>query len=127
MPHSTEWTLLAVSVILILASVVWAWNKFSRYEDKGIEETGFGKILANKWYVDELYDAIVNKPLRAISVFLNNVVEKSAIDGIVNGFGRVVNYGSRQLRLLQSGQVGSYILLMVIASVVFFIIQLFMK
>jgi len=127
MPHSTEWTLLAVSVILILASVVWAWNKFSRHEDKGIEETGFGKILANKWYVDELYDAIVNKPLRAISVFLNNVVEKSAIDGIVNGFGRVVNYGSRQLRLLQSGQVGSYILLMVIASVVFFIIQLFMK
>ena len=83
--------------------------------------------MANKWYVDELYDAIVNKPLRAISVFLNNVVEKSAIDGIVNGFGRVVNYGSRQLRLLQSGQVGSYILLMVIASVVFFIIQLFMK
>jgi NADH-quinone oxidoreductase subunit L len=55
------------------------------------------------------------------------MVEKSAIDGIVNGVGKVVNYGSRQLRLLQSGQVGSYILLMVIATVMFFIIQLFMK
>jgi len=77
--------------------------------------------------VDEIYDAIINRPLRSFSLFLNNVVEKSAIDGIVNGVGRVVNYGSRQLRLLQSGQVGSYILLMVIATVVFFIIQLFMK
>jgi len=127
LPHNTEWMLLGVSVILILAVVVWAWNKFSRYEEKDAEETGFGKVLANKWYVDELYDAIINKPLRAISLFLNNIVEKAGIDGIVNGFGRIVNYGSRQLRLLQSGQVGSYILLMVIATVVFFIIQLFMK
>ena len=70
---------------------------------------------------------LLTSPLRSFSLFLNNVVEKSAIDGIVNGVGRVVNYGSRQLRLLQSGQVGSYILLMVIATVVFFIIQLFMK
>jgi len=125
--HSTEWTLLGVSVILILGIIIFAWNKFSRYVETGKEETGFGKILANKWYVDEFYDAIINRPLRGFSLFLNNVVEKSAIDGIVNGVGKVVNYGSRQLRLLQSGQVGSYILLMVIATVVFFIIQLFMK
>jgi hypothetical protein len=34
-------------------------------------------------------------------------VEKSGIDGIVNGVGRSVQWGGRQLRLLQSGQVGS--------------------
>ncbi|MEI9934688.1 MAG: hypothetical protein WDM71_07500 [Ferruginibacter sp.] len=53
------------------------------------------------------------------------MVEKSGIDGIVNGVGRAVNYGSRQIRLLQSGQVGNYVLLMVIGMLVLFIIQLF--
>jgi hypothetical protein len=49
-------------------------------------------------------------------------IEKSGIDGLVNGVGRMVSYGSRQLRLLQSGQVGNYILIMVLAMVVFFLI-----
>ncbi|MEY3508159.1 MAG: hypothetical protein RIR44_1391, partial [Bacteroidota bacterium] len=36
--------------------------------------------------------------------------------------GKLVGYGSRQFRLLQSGQVGSYILMMVMALVLFIII-----
>ena len=38
-----------------------------------------------------------------------------------------MNYSSRQLRLLQSGQVGSYVLLMVISMLVFFVLQFFIK
>ena len=54
-------------------------------------------------------------------------IDKSGIDGIVNGVGKSINYGSRQIRLLQSGQVGTYILLMVVGMLVLFIIQLFSK
>jgi len=44
------------------------------------------------------------------------------IDGAVNGVGKLVGYGSRQLRLLQSGQVGNYLLFMVLAIVVFVLV-----
>jgi len=44
------------------------------------------------------------------------------IDGAVNGVGRLVGYGSRQLRLLQSGQVGNYLIMMVLAIVVFVLV-----
>jgi NADH-quinone oxidoreductase subunit L len=74
-----------------------------------------------------LYDAIIVRPLKSLSVFLNNVIERSGIDGLVNGVGRGINYGSRQIRLLQSGQVGAYILMMVIGTIVLFIIQMFAK
>jgi NADH-quinone oxidoreductase subunit L len=40
----------------------------------------------------------------------------------VNGVGKLVGYGSRQLRLLQSGQVGNYLLIMVLAIVVFVLV-----
>jgi NADH-quinone oxidoreductase subunit L len=52
------------------------------------------------------------------------VVEKSGIDAVVNGVGRGVQYAGRQIRLMQSGQVGNYILLMVL-SIVLMIILVF--
>ena len=77
--------------------------------------------------MDELYEKIIVRPLNALGSFLNNVFEKSVVDGMVNGVGRLVNYGSRQLRLLQSGQVGSYVLLMVVGMLLFFVFQFFLR
>jgi NADH-quinone oxidoreductase subunit L len=126
-PHQTEYILTGVSSLLIIITCIWAWSKYKKYELVTEEDKGFAKVLANKWYVDELYDAIIVRPLKAISVFFNNIIEKSGIDGIVNGIGKSVNYGSRQVRLLQNGQTGFYILMMIIGIIVLFIIQLYSK
>ena len=123
--HSTEYMLMGLSTGLVLVSIFIAWGMFKNYQDKG-ETTGFGKILENKWYVDELYNTMITKPLRALSDFFSNIIERKGIDGMVNGVGKAVNYGSRQLRWLQSGQVGAYVLLMVIGMLTLFIIQLFL-
>ena len=124
--HATEYMLMGVSVGAALIALLYAWSKFSKYQKSEKEETGLGKVLANKWYVDELYDAIIVKPVLVISKYFNNIFEKKGIDGFVNGVGKAVNYGSRQIRLLQSGQVGIYVLMMVLGILVFFIIQLFL-
>ena len=84
-------------------------------------------MLQNKWYVDELYDKIIVQPLNRLGAFLNSTFEKNVVDGVVNGVGRLVSYGSRQLRLLQSGQVGSYVLLMVLGMLLIFAIQFFLR
>ena len=124
--HNTEYMLMIVSVAGALIALVYAWNKFSKYEKTEKESTGITKLLENKWYVDELYQSVIVSPLRSLSAFFNNVIEKKVIDGLVNGTGKAVNYGSRQLRWLQSGQVGAYVLLMVLGILILFIIQLFL-
>ncbi|HMU09114.1 MAG TPA: NADH-quinone oxidoreductase subunit L [Ferruginibacter sp.] len=124
--HSKEYMLMGISVALALGALLYAWNKFSKYQKTGKEETGLGKVLENKWYVDELYDSIIVKPVLAIGKYFNNVVEKKGIDGFVNGIGKAVNYSSRQIRLLQSGQVGAYVLMMVLGILILFIVQLFL-
>jgi NADH-quinone oxidoreductase subunit L len=123
LPHGTEWGLIAVSVALALAGTFAAVTRFSKKPELG-EPTGFGKVLANKWYVDEFYNALIVKPLDMLAQFLV-FFDKNVIDGIVNGVGRLVQYGSRQLRLLQSGQVGGYVLLMVLGILVLFLVELF--
>jgi NADH-quinone oxidoreductase subunit L len=123
--HSTELMLMALSTGLVLVTIVFAWSRFRKYQPT--EASGFGKVLENKWYVDELYDKIIVSPLDKLGKFFNNVFERSVIDGIVNGVGRLVQYGGRQVRLLQSGQVGSYVLLMVVGMLLFFVVQFFLR
>ena len=125
--HQTEWILTIVSALLVIIVSIWAWNKFKNYQPTVTSDNGFVKAIKNRFYVDEAYDVLFIKPYRSLSAFLNNVVDKKGIDGIVNGVGRGINYSSRQFRLIQSGQVGSYLLLMVIGLLILFIIQLFTK
>ena len=123
--HSTEYMLMGLSTILVVISISLAWFRFRNYHIDG-ESKGFGKLLENKWYVDEVYQTVIVNPLKSIAAFFNNIVESKMIDGAVNGVGKAVNYSSRQLRWLQSGQVGAYVLLMVIGILILFFIQLFL-
>ena len=122
---STELLLMALSTILVLIAIMIAWFRFRRPSFP--EPKGIGKLFANKWYVDEIYDAIIVKPLYKLGETLDEALEKSGIDALVNGIGRAVQYSGRQLRWLQSGQVGSYVLLMVVSMVLFFVLQFFLR
>jgi len=122
---STEYLLMGVSTGLVLLSIVFAWFRFRNRSFQ--EPKGIGKLFANKWYVDEIYDAIIVKPLNKLGEILNEALEKSGIDALVNGVGKMVQYGGRQIRWLQSGQVGSYVLLMVVSMVLFFLLQFFLR
>lgn len=120
--HSQEYMMMGVVTVLIIAVITFAVKSYKSYQQNDAEETGLGKVLMNKWYVDELYNAIVVNPLNALAGFLKEVVEKSGIDGVVNGVGKFIAYSSRQVRLVQSGQVASYLLIMILSLVVFFIV-----
>jgi NADH-quinone oxidoreductase subunit L len=125
--HNTEWLLMGLSSVLVIITIFMARSWFRNYEDTGVQRTGFAKVLENKWYVDELYDAIIVKPLMGLSRFFEEAIEKSGIDRLINGVGRSVYWGSQQARLLQNGQVGFYIFAMVIGMVVLFVIGFLLK
>ena len=119
--HSTEWILMGSSVTIALIALLIAAGKYSKQTD-GEPQTVLGMFFYNKWLVDELYEKAIVQPLNRFAGFLKEVVEKNIIDGLVNGTGKLVQYGARQTRLMQSGQVGYYILFMVLSMVVLFLL-----
>ncbi|MFL5786863.1 MAG: NADH-quinone oxidoreductase subunit L [Flavisolibacter sp.] len=125
MPASTEMMLMGVTTVVAIVAILFAWSRFKNYREE--RSTPVGKFLENKWYADELYDKVIVRPVQKLGAFANTYFEKSGIDSLVNGIGRAVNYTSRQLRWLQSGQVGSYVLLMVVSMVLFFVLEFFLK
>lgn len=121
--HSMEWMLMGLSTTLVVVMIIIAQRVTKN--PNFAPNTGIAKALENKWYVDEIYDALIVRPIAALSAFLNNIVEKLGIDGLVNGVGKLVNWGGGKIRLAQSGQVGFYIFAMVLGITVLFAISFF--
>ena len=77
------------------------------------------QLVYNKYFVDEVYDATVVKPLVAGSrVVLWKGVDAGLIDGVVNGTGGAVNAIARSMRFVQSGLVRGYALTIFAGAVV---------
>jgi len=75
-------------------------------------------LLLNKYYVDEIYLALIVRPLLWVSTnVLWHVVDEGIIDGTVNGTARVAREAGGQLRELQSGNARSYATWVVIGAV----------
>jgi NADH-quinone oxidoreductase subunit L len=68
------------------------------------------RLLAGKYWVDELYDMLVVRPYVRLSHVLWRVVDESVIDGVVNGAAAAVVVNGRLWRPLQSGNVQHYLL-----------------
>jgi NADH-quinone oxidoreductase subunit L len=70
-------------------------------------------LFVNKWYFDELYDAVVYRPVIAIGRFANDVVERVVVQGIVAAAVDVVRGVGVIVRGAQSGFVRAYALLLI--------------
>ncbi len=74
-------------------------------------------LFVNKWYVDEIYSAIIVRPLNALAVFLWKWIDAGFIDGIVNGVAYLTGGISQRLRHVQTGVVSNYALAIVLGTV----------
>ncbi len=79
---------------------------------------GLYTLLLNKYYVDEIYAAVIVRPLLWISTnVLWHTVDEGLIDGTVNGSARVAREAGGKLRELQSGNARSYASWVVVGAV----------
>jgi NADH-quinone oxidoreductase subunit L len=73
-------------------------------------------VLYDKWYVDEVYDAVVVRPVLATSRFFARWVDQGLVDGIANGAG----YASRALgwvnSRMQTGLVNGYAFMIILGA-----------
>ena len=105
--------------VAVVGALIGIGIAYAKYMSKGevppadAEFTGLSKVLYNKLYVDEIYMAIIVKPIYAIGSFFKNFVEE-AISGLVFGFGKVANLLGNGGRALQNGSIGFYLLVFVL-------------
>ena len=74
-------------------------------------------FLLNKWYFDELYDALFVRPAFALGKLLWQTGDATIIDGVPNGLAELTVDGSRGAVKIQTGSIAVYAFVMLIGVV----------
>ncbi|SFB11566.1 NADH dehydrogenase subunit L [Flavobacterium swingsii] len=119
----TAYVLMAIATVGALVGIGIAYSKYIKQNQVPEEDskiTGVAKVLYNKYYVDEIYDAIIVNPLYKVSHFCRKYIE-TAVSGFVFGLGKVTNEIGTQGKLVQNGSIGLYLFAFVLGVCSIFI------
>jgi NADH-quinone oxidoreductase subunit L len=121
--HSAELNLMAFSSGIALAGIGIAAYFFLRRRGAADAVAArfawLHRLLLNKYYVDEIYDAAIVQPItRTSERALWKAVDAGVIDGAVNGAGALINGAAATLRRLQTGSMRAYALSIFVGVVV---------
>jgi NADH-quinone oxidoreductase subunit L len=112
-----EWFGLAIGAAISLAGIGIAYYLYVvRPETPAALQrrfSGLHTFLYDKWYFDEAIEFLVVRPALAIGRFANRTFERLVVDGLISGTEDVVGGGGRLVRIVQSGFVRSYALLLI--------------
>ncbi|MSR36872.1 MAG: NADH-quinone oxidoreductase subunit L, partial [Gemmatimonadetes bacterium] len=108
-------TLMAAIVVSTVVVLVGKWTIVPATESP--EPDGFKRVLYRKWYVDEMYDRVIIRPLVGASRFLWLVVDAGVIDGVVNAAGSLARAFGFVGSMLQTGAVNMYALILAVGVV----------
>jgi NADH-quinone oxidoreductase subunit L len=121
-----EVTMMMVSMGIAIAGILLAWIMYIRNpalpEKLASRFAGLYQLIYHKYFVDEAYDAVIVEPIKNGSVFLWRIFDSRVIDGAVNGTAALIQWASRGVRKLETGQVQEYALGIVGGVVVVFYI-----
>ena len=117
MDLNTELMLMLTATLIAVGGIYYAWLIYAKRGEQALEDkqitSASHKLLLNKYWFDELYNAIIRKPVDAISAALNKVVEPKIVDGLVETTAASPDAAGSKLRLLQSGSLFFYILIFI--------------
>lgn len=124
---SQEWMMITGTLTAIGIAIFAAYNTYVSRANIPLDDnaiSGFKKVVYDKYYIDELYEKTITKPIDKISSITQRYIDEPVVDGAVNGVGKFVRYFGNHFRELQTGNLGSYILAMVMAMVVILMVTL---
>ena len=109
---------IAIAAIGLAAAAWFFGGDASRAARVKESFAGVYRVLNNKYYVDELYDRVINRPLLWVSdaVFLK-LGDRMLIDGTLNGLASLAQSAAGRLSRVQSGSLHKYALMVLVGMV----------
>jgi NADH-quinone oxidoreductase subunit L len=120
--EASEFLLSTLSLVFSITGLVIAYLLYLRYPGLPTfiawRAKAVYQLLLEKYYVDQIYDAVVSRPLFFISQYvLFRGVDHYTIDGLVNGTGTTMEAGGDAVRRVETGNVQHYALIYLIGAV----------
>ena len=126
--HSNPIPFMVISSIVGLAGIGLAWFIYRNRAPVAEPTSPLHKLLANKYYIDEIYNAVFVQPIRGVSHYLFwKIMDVGIIDGLVNLTAFIIRGIGGSIRRIQTGVVPNYVASMVIGIIIFLGYYLFIR
>ena len=122
--HSTAWLLMGSSILAVVIGLAFAFRGYKSNSLMSDNPQGIAKWMLHKFYIDELYETLIIKPIHKGSVVLWKYFDVRGIDGIVNGSAKIAAWTGNQIRQIQTGKAPDYVLGMLVGLVVILILAI---
>ncbi|MBV9773998.1 MAG: NADH-quinone oxidoreductase subunit L [Gemmatimonadetes bacterium] len=115
------WPIL-LAIVIGLGGLALAWTllgsrRLGTADQEPSYRNGAQRLLYNKYWIDELYDRIVVRPVGALSRFYA-AFDRTVIDGLVDFFGRLAQGLGLAAGRLQTGQLNTYAFVIIVGVLV---------
>jgi NADH-quinone oxidoreductase subunit L len=118
---SSEYLLMLLSIVAAAIGITTAYLFYIKNPERpkrfALKLSGAYQLILHKYYIDEVYDYLVVKPLYITSLIFWKIFDVSVIDGSINGTARFFGSLSQRLRVFQTGYVRNYALVLLIGVV----------
>ncbi len=115
-PHASlflEFFATVASIAVVICGIYIAYKKFSGNAEE-VEYSGFCKWGYNKFYVDELYNAVFVQPYIACGRAISRFFEPKVTDSPTRAAAWLYQFGGRVFKAVQAGYVRVYAIYMVV-------------
>jgi NADH-quinone oxidoreductase subunit L len=130
-PAAVEWNLILVSTAAAVGGLFIAYLFYIRYPlmpgRLAARVPWIYRVLIDKYYVDELYDAVIVRPAVRASELVYAHFDLKVIDGALNGSASAANLAGLGFSRLQTGLIKDYALAFLLGVVLFLGFILFLK
>lgn len=121
--HILEWILIGISIGVAFLGIIIAWVFYIKSpkipEKLRTRFPRIYKLLYNKYYMDEIYNAaFVHPTVRGSEIIYDNF-DLKIIDGTVNGSAKVTDFSGKILSYFQSGLIKDYALIFLLGVIIF--------
>ena len=111
--HTTEYTLAFLNIVLSILAMILAYKMFATDAQEAQSDTFAKRVIINKFYIDELYETIILKPILHGSSFIANIIDPKIFDAFLNFNVWGYKKSATLFATLQNGKVRYYALYIV--------------
>ncbi|MGI8826126.1 MAG: NADH-quinone oxidoreductase subunit L [Chloroflexota bacterium] len=108
---------LAITIAGFLAAFQIYYLRSPSADRVGAAAPALYSLLYHRYYVDELYDLVIVRPIKLTAMLVNAYFERYVVDGAVNGAGIATRFSGSWLRRVQTGYARNYALSILLGAV----------
>ncbi|SFV90981.1 NADH-ubiquinone oxidoreductase chain L [hydrothermal vent metagenome] len=122
--HHIAWLLGIIVLVFAVGGIVLAFKKYYNglKRDEVLESSWYYKLLANQYYIPNLYEEFISKPYAMISEKMWNSIDMKVVDATVDGIAKLLYKSGDGSRKMQTGNLSNYLNWMAVGAVLLLVV-----